>query len=227
MIGKAANVRRLAVTFAVGGSADCTPASAALTSASVWNMSTFHEKNRSISSDPRLVIDCTFSRPCTRVQRLFDRARHGDEHLIDRRDAVVDADQHARKIDLGKHRDRNRQREIDADGDERQDDEDDRLAVPRGPVLRGRHHFPPSAFSSLSPSSFSPGVDDADRRLVFEAEAADRHDALARLDAGDDLHDGRLPSRRSRPPCRARRSWRPPPSRSCRLRRSAGPPPLE
>ena len=65
MIGNAANVRRFAVTFAVGGSEDCTPASAALTSASVWNMSTFHEKKRSISSDPRLVIDCTFSRPCT------------------------------------------------------------------------------------------------------------------------------------------------------------------
>jgi hypothetical protein len=28
-------------------------------------MSTFHEKNRSTSTVPRLVIDCTRSRPCT------------------------------------------------------------------------------------------------------------------------------------------------------------------
>ena len=40
MIGNAANVRRLAVTFAVGGSSGCTRASAALTRCSVWNMST-------------------------------------------------------------------------------------------------------------------------------------------------------------------------------------------
>ena len=65
MIGNAANVRRLAVIFAVAGNSDCTRASAALTRASVWNMSTFQAKNKSTSAVPRLVIDCTFSRPWT------------------------------------------------------------------------------------------------------------------------------------------------------------------
>ena len=65
MIGNAANVSRFAVIFAVDGSSGCTRASAALTRSSVWNMSTFQEKNRSTSTVPRLVIDCTRSRPCT------------------------------------------------------------------------------------------------------------------------------------------------------------------
>ena len=64
-MGNAANVKRFAVTFAVGGSSGCTRATAALTRSSVWNMSTLHEKNRSISADPRLVIDWTRSSPCT------------------------------------------------------------------------------------------------------------------------------------------------------------------
>ena len=67
MIGKAANVSRLAVTFAVGGSSDWTRASAAFTRCSVWNMSTFHEKNMSTSTVPRLVIDCTRSSPSTEL----------------------------------------------------------------------------------------------------------------------------------------------------------------
>ena len=65
MIGNAANVRRSARSFAVAGTSACTRASAALTRSSVWNMSTFHEKKRSISAEPRLVIDCTRSRPWT------------------------------------------------------------------------------------------------------------------------------------------------------------------
>jgi len=51
--------------LAVAGSSGCTRASAALTRCSVWNMSTFHEKNKSISFVPRVVIDCTRSRPWT------------------------------------------------------------------------------------------------------------------------------------------------------------------
>src|SRR5581483_3222186 len=102
------------------------------------------------------------------VERLLDRPRDGDLHLIDRRDPVVDADEDARKIDFGKNRDRNRRREVHAGSDERQDDEDDRLAVTSGPVLvavdgarrLGRRHLP-SSFSSLSSLSssadFSPG----------------------------------------------------------------------
>ncbi len=64
-IGNAANVSRLAVTLAVEGSVGCTLASAALTRVNVWNMSTFHVKNRSISTDPRLVMDWMSSRPWT------------------------------------------------------------------------------------------------------------------------------------------------------------------
>ena len=65
MIGKAANVERFAVTFAVAGRSGCTRASAALTSCSVSNMSTVQEKNRSISAVPRLVIERTCSSPWT------------------------------------------------------------------------------------------------------------------------------------------------------------------
>ena len=57
MIGKAAKVRRFAVILAVGGRVDCARARAAFTSSSVRYMSTFQEKNRSISAVPRLVMD--------------------------------------------------------------------------------------------------------------------------------------------------------------------------
>ncbi len=65
MIGNAANVKRFAVTLAVGGRVDSTRVIAAFTRSSVWNMSTFQEKNRSSSAEPRLVIDRTFSSPWT------------------------------------------------------------------------------------------------------------------------------------------------------------------
>src|SRR5580698_1957078 len=65
MIGKLANVIRFATTLAVGGSSGCTRATAAFTYCSVWNISTFQLKNRLISTDPRLVIERTVSRPGT------------------------------------------------------------------------------------------------------------------------------------------------------------------
>jgi hypothetical protein len=37
-----------------------------------------------------------------RVERFLDRPRDRDQHLIDRGDAVVDADQHAREVHFGK-----------------------------------------------------------------------------------------------------------------------------
>src|SRR5579863_4052940 len=64
-IGKAANVDRLEISFAVGGSSGCTRASAALTYWRVWNISTFQLKKRLTSAEPRLVIDLTDSRPGT------------------------------------------------------------------------------------------------------------------------------------------------------------------
>ncbi len=57
MMGNAANVRRLAVILVLAGSVGWMRASAAFTSSSVRNMSTFQLKNRSISAVPRLVID--------------------------------------------------------------------------------------------------------------------------------------------------------------------------
>src|SRR5215831_7599685 len=65
MIGKEENVIRFAVIFAVGGSVACTRAMAAFTSSSVRYISTFQEKNRSISAVPRLVMLHRWSRPGT------------------------------------------------------------------------------------------------------------------------------------------------------------------
>ncbi len=55
MMGNAAKVRRFTVILAVGGRLACARAMAALTSSSVRCISTFQEKNRSISAVPRLV----------------------------------------------------------------------------------------------------------------------------------------------------------------------------
>src|SRR5689334_3010149 len=64
-MGKAAKVKRLAVSFAVGGRDGWTRARAALTYWRVWNMLTFQLKKRLISAEPRLVIERTCSRPGT------------------------------------------------------------------------------------------------------------------------------------------------------------------
>ena len=65
MMGKLAKVMRLATTVAVGGNSGCTREIAAFTYCSVWNMSTFQSKNRSISAEPRLVIERTSCNPGT------------------------------------------------------------------------------------------------------------------------------------------------------------------
>src|SRR5215469_4389295 len=64
-MGNDAKVSRWLSTFAVGGSSVATLESAASTSCSVLNMSTCQLKNKSTSADPRLVMERTFSRPCT------------------------------------------------------------------------------------------------------------------------------------------------------------------
>ena len=135
MIGKAANVRRFVVSLVVGGRVGWTRASAASTNCSVWNMSTFQEKYRSTSAEPRLVIDFTRSQPLHAVDGLFDRACDGDQHLVDRRDAVIDADDDAREVGRREDRNGDRERQVHSRRRERQNDEDDRLAVARSPVL--------------------------------------------------------------------------------------------
>src|SRR5712691_1861076 len=65
MIGKLANVIRRVSIVAVDGSSGCTREIAEFTYCSVWNMSTYQLKKRSISADPRLVVDRTSSSPGT------------------------------------------------------------------------------------------------------------------------------------------------------------------
>ena len=115
---------------------DCTRAMAAFTSSSVRYMSHFQSKNRSISAVPRLVTDHKWSRPGTVLTRLFESAGDRDQHLVDRENAIVRAYHDAREIRIRKHGDRNGQRQIDAHRDQREDHEDDRLAVAGGPVRR-------------------------------------------------------------------------------------------
>src|SRR5512135_2534989 len=59
MMGKLAKVMRCAMMVAVEGNSGCTREMAAFTYCKVWNMSTSQEKNRSISADPRLVMERT------------------------------------------------------------------------------------------------------------------------------------------------------------------------
>ena len=138
MIGNAAKVSRFGGDLRRRRQLGCTRASAALTRCSVWNMSTFHEKNRSISADAAAGDGPHALEALHRVQRLFDRPRDRHLHLIDRRDAVIDADDDAREIGRRKNGDGNRRGQIDADRHKRQDDEDDRLAVARGPMFSDR-----------------------------------------------------------------------------------------
>src|SRR5882724_9380676 len=65
MIGKLAKVMRRVSMVAVEGSSGCTREIAAFTYWRVWNMSTLQLKKRSISAEPRLVVDLTPSSPGT------------------------------------------------------------------------------------------------------------------------------------------------------------------
>ena len=87
---------------------------------------------------PRLVMERTVLQARHAVHRLFDRPRDRDLHLVDGRDAVVDADHDAREIGGRENRDRNGERQIDADRDQREDDEDDGPGEARGPMLLRR-----------------------------------------------------------------------------------------
>src|SRR5450432_3695193 len=65
MTGKLANVIRFAAIVAVGGRSCWTREIAEFTYCRAWNMSIFQLKYRSISADPRLVVDRTSSSPGT------------------------------------------------------------------------------------------------------------------------------------------------------------------
>ncbi len=65
MMGKLAKFRRWVLMLTVGGSELRMPDSAASTSCSVVTMFTCQSKNRSISAEPRLVMDRTCCNPGT------------------------------------------------------------------------------------------------------------------------------------------------------------------
>src|SRR5262249_34537979 len=93
--------------------------------------------------------------------RLFDRPRDRHLHLLDRHDAVVDADDDPRKIRRRKHGDRQRQRLVDADHGENADEEDHRCRMAREPVALGIFAFVErfgQYVSSGSSSSFAGAI---------------------------------------------------------------------
>ena len=132
-MGKVAKVRRLVVMRAVAGSVCSTLPSAASTSCSVRNMSTFQSKKRLTSAEPRLVVERTVTRPGTAVDRVFDGLGDGDLHLLDRHDAVVDADDDAGEIGLREDGDRNTPGGVDPDQGEDDEEEEDGSAKAQEP----------------------------------------------------------------------------------------------
>src|ERR1035438_9886822 len=87
------------------------------------------------------------------VHGFFNRPRYRHQHLVDGRDAVIHADDDARKIRRRKHRHRNRARQIDAHRHQCHDDEDHRLGVPRRPMLAA---VPRGVFLTRSPLTWAP-----------------------------------------------------------------------
>ena len=69
------------------------------------------------------------------VDGLLNGAGHGDRHLIDGHDPVIDGDQHAGKIRGREHRHRDREGEIRPQQPQRQNDEDHRPGVLGNPML--------------------------------------------------------------------------------------------
>src|SRR5437016_3964515 len=123
MMGKLAKVIRLATTVAVGGISGCTREIAAFTYCNVWNMSTFQSKKRSISAEPRLVMERTCCNPGT-LLTASSTGRDGDHHLVNRHDPVINGNEDARKIGGGKNRDWNRERKIAAQKRQRENEKD-------------------------------------------------------------------------------------------------------
>src|SRR5262249_23139243 len=102
------------------------------------------------------------------IDGVLDRPGHRDHHLVDRKHAVIRADHDAREIRVRENRHRNGERQVHAYGHQRQNDEDNRLAVAIRPVGRGlsigggrwcreiahlAFGFASSFFSSLPPFS--------------------------------------------------------------------------
>src|ERR1019366_2338547 len=101
--------------------------------------------------------------PLHGVEGFLDGPRYRDQHLVDGHDAVIHADDHARKIGGRKDRHRDGERQVGPDRYQRENHEDDGLAVAGRPVrLLGRDGWwrrrKLAHFSFESFSSFSPGL---------------------------------------------------------------------
>lgn len=66
---------------------------------------------------------------------FFDGPRDGNLHLIDGRDAAIDADDDAWKVSGGEYRDRNAERKIHSKERDHDDYEENRFSVTRGPMF--------------------------------------------------------------------------------------------
>ena len=90
-------------------------------------MSTFQLKYRSISAEPRLVMDWTDLQSLHAVDGFFQRAGNRHHHLVDRHHAVVNADDHAREIRGREHRHGNGECQVAAHECQGQNEEDNRF----------------------------------------------------------------------------------------------------
>ena len=96
-------------------------------------MSTFQVKKRLTSALPRLVVERTVVEPGDGVDGVFDGLGDGDLHLFDGHDAVVDADDDAGKVGLGKNGDGHAEGQVNAGESEDDGEEEDGLSVASEP----------------------------------------------------------------------------------------------
>ena len=99
-------------------------------------MSAFQLKNRSISAVPRLVMEYKWSSPGTMLTASSSGLVTVTSIWSMGNDAVVDADHDAREIGIRENRHRDGERQVNAHRHQREDHENDRLAVAGGPVRR-------------------------------------------------------------------------------------------
>ena len=129
------------------------------------------------------------------VHRLLNGARYHDLHLIDRHDAVIDADDDAREVCGREDGNRNSKSEISAEYREGDDDEDNRACgiarssdqvnrsfAPVERQVRGR------SLAVVLALGTGLGFGDLNFHFVIEPQGALRDHLFAGIDAAEDLH---------------------------------------
>ncbi len=159
-MGKVAKVRRWVWMAAVDGSVARTCESAASTSCSVRNMSTFQSKKSDNLRRAAAGGGTHRGQPGHGVDRVLNRLGDGDLHLVDGHDAVVDGDDDAREVGVGEDGDGNLAGEVDAGDRQDDDEEEDGPGVARNPEGAGLRLFLWAAggghyFSSPLPAGLS------------------------------------------------------------------------